>query len=213
MGQFADDLWTTSPAHQKSLNATLQELTEFARFSGLTINAEKTAVLRIGPWKNSEAKFYTLKKLFWSPDFVKNLGIIISPHEPRLIEENYGKLLNKVNRVITQWLFRDLDVMSKITIINLLINTLYIHKFLALPSPPASFFQEYYQKIKHYFWGNKPAKFAYVKLIQDYSKLGLRLVDLQSKDLALKAAIPIRIGKENFDEYKWFYASLPIKDE
>ena len=56
-GQFADDLWTVSPSSQETVNEILQELCKFQKFSGLRINSEKYAVLRIGPHRDTEAKF------------------------------------------------------------------------------------------------------------------------------------------------------------
>ena len=75
-GQFADDLWA-SLKNQESVNAMLKLLEEFYHFSGLRINPEKCSVLRIGPWRNSDAKYYTLKRLFWSPDSIRILGFHI----------------------------------------------------------------------------------------------------------------------------------------
>ena len=56
-GQFADNLWTASPPSQDSLNTLLALMERFKHFAGLRINPEKTAILRIGPFKDSEAIF------------------------------------------------------------------------------------------------------------------------------------------------------------
>ena len=59
-GQFADNLWTTLDASSNNINKMLDELEDFGCFSGLHINPEKCAVLRLGPFKNSDAKYYRL---------------------------------------------------------------------------------------------------------------------------------------------------------
>ena len=214
MGQFADDLWTTSPAKSSSINAMLQELEDFGSFSGLTINVEKTAVLWVRPWRNFEAKFYTLKKLFWSPSAIKILGIMIFSDVETPIKENYYKILEKVNEVIDSWLHKDLDLMGKITIVNSLLNSLATHGLLSLPSAPKRFLDEYRRTIFDFLWNHKPAKIAYHKLIHNYENLGLRLNALATKHLALKASWPHRMNlKEKIsNEYDWFYTTLPIKD-
>ena len=67
MGQFADDLWSTITP--QSINPILDELNKFRSFSGLKTNPEKCTVLRIGVIKDdSDIRYYTLKKLFWSQD-------------------------------------------------------------------------------------------------------------------------------------------------
>ena len=62
-GQFADDLWASLQANEKNLNELLKEIIRFGDYSGLRINAEKSVVLKLG---QSEAKYYTLKRLYWS---------------------------------------------------------------------------------------------------------------------------------------------------
>ena len=66
-GQFANDLWTVTPPSQNNVNSILKELQDYGKFSGLRINSEKSSVPRLGPFKDSDARFYTLKQLYWSP--------------------------------------------------------------------------------------------------------------------------------------------------
>ena len=56
-GQYADDLWSSLIAEQSNLEVTLDELEKFETFSGLKINAGKTAILILSPWRDTEAKF------------------------------------------------------------------------------------------------------------------------------------------------------------
>ena len=50
----------------------------------------------------------------------------------------------------------------------------------------------YRNMIINFLWEGKRPKIRYEMLIQDHSKLGLKLVDLEIKDMALKAAWPVR---------------------
>ena len=151
--QFADDLWTSSKATSSSVNAILKELVSFRDFSGLIINAEKSCILRVGPWHNSDAKFYTMRKLYWSPKAIKILGIYIHNLPEVVWYENFYKLLEKVDKILSSWIHRDLSLMGKIVVINSLINTLFIHKYLALPTPPDDFFKVYKNKVLKFIWG------------------------------------------------------------
>ena len=172
-GQYGDDLWTALIASQENLNEVLQELEMFSHFSGLVINPEKTVVLKLGPFRDTDAKFYTLKKLFWSPAKpIKILGIQIYPDWNVMHYKNYTKTLEKVKDILNSWKNRSLTIIGKITVINTLISTLYIHKFLALPSPSSEFFCEFKRIINEYLWKGK-CRIAYNRLIQDYDNLGL----------------------------------------
>ena len=211
-GQFADDLWTTLFPTKQNLDAVLTELDNFGKFSGLKTNHDKCVVLKIGPWRHTDAKFYTMKKLFWSPKSIRILGIYIHPDWTIMYHNNYIEILDKVQDIIDTWSTRTQTIRGKITVINCLINTLFIHKFLALPSPPEGFFRIFRQMVTKYFWGDKPPKIAYTKLIQDYDRLGLKLVDLRIKDLALKAAWPARWTNRPQEELDWFFQKLPVRD-
>ena len=49
-------------------------------------------------------------------------------------------------------------------------------------------------------------------MVQQTENLGLKLVDLQTNNTALKAAWPIRWHLRNQEELKWFYQYLLITD-
>ena len=212
-GQFADDLWTATKADSKCVNEVLVVLERFRNFAGLKINTDKCAILRIGPWKDSDVKFYTLKKLYWSPGSIRILGVNLHSDPQITFEDNFTELLNKTDDILNRWENRCLLPMEKITVVNSLINTMYIHKFMALPTPPQAFFEAHKRKILKFIWGNRPHKVSYTKVIQKYERLGLKLVDLQLKDAAIKAAWPLRLHGRQYNEISWFYNSLPIKDE
>ena len=212
-GQFADDLWTALIPNENNLNATLQEIQDFGNFSGLHINPDKCAVLRIGPFKHSDAKYYTLKPLFWSPGSIRILGIQVYPDNVVMYHENFLDKLDKVEDIFTSWIHRNLTPFGKIRIVNDLVNTLFMHKFLALPTPPVQFFRLYKHLVQDFLWDGKKVKISYSKLIQDYEKLGLKLVDLELKNIALKAAWPVRWRERKDSELNWLFQHLPIKDK
>ena len=212
-GQFADDLWTVSPADKESINETLQELASFQKFSGLTINPEKCAVIRIGPWWKSEVKYYTLKCLFWAKGPVKILGIWIHPDRETMTKINYKTLLEKAKKVLEAWTYRDMTLYGKVVIVNTLINSLFMHTLSAIPPPDESYFKEYRQSIQKFLWNDKPVRISHERMVQKYEKFGLKLIDIEQKAIAIKATWPVRWLKRETTELRWFYQYLPIKDE
>ena len=212
-GQFADDLWTALVATHDNIDTVLQEIIKFGTFSGLQLNTEKSSVLRIGTFKDSDAKYYTMRKLFWSTGSIKILGINVHPQWEKMHKENYEDELNRVENILCTWKHRTLLPIDKITIINSLIHSLFTHKFMALLTPNKRFFQKYKQMIIEFIWNGKKSTIAYSKLIQDYSRLGLKLVDLESKNVALKAMWPVRWKNRDPKQINWFFHDLPIKNE
>ena len=66
----------------------------------------------------------------------------------------------------------------------------------------------YKKIITNILWGNKPSKIRYDRAIQNYANLGLKWVNLQSKDKALKATLVLKaIIREDHP----LYFHLPIK--
>ena len=82
--QYADDMYLTLEATQENLNEVIDELQRFYDFSGLMVNFDKTVVIKLGPFRDSDAKFYTLKKLHWSEQTDLN-EIITCPHTRMII--------------------------------------------------------------------------------------------------------------------------------
>ena len=111
-----------------------------------------------------------------------------------------------------KWRHRHLSIMGKITIVNSLVNTLFIHKFMSLPTPPLEFFTTYKRKVMEFIWDGKIPKISYIKLVQDYTKLGLKLTDLETKNKALKASWPIRWLNRTHEQIDWIFNTLAIKD-
>ena len=209
-GQFADDLWASLVAKEKAVNAMLQVLERYSKFAGLKINSEKCAVLRIGPWKNSEARFYTMKKLFWSPKSVTILGFKICPNYETMIKENLIDKLDTVEQILNSWKSRGLTLIGKITVINHRVNTLFIHKLVALLVYEDEFYKEYKRKILDFLWGSGVARISYEKLVQEYERGGLKLVDLRTKEIALKCAWVIKNKQKDMN---WFYNNFTVKDD
>ena len=190
-GQFANDLWSTLKAKEATVNAMLDELENFRKFSGLQINPQKSMILRLGPFKDSDAKFYTKKKLFWSPKPIKILGIYLFPEKQVIYRENFQEALHRVKDTLDRWKERNLTLMGKIVVINTLVSTIFIHKLLALPDPLEIFYKEYKQLVLDFIWDSKIPKIKYDRLIQRYENLGIKLIDMEIKNVALKAAWPI----------------------
>ena len=148
--------------------------------------------------------------MFWSDGPVKILGVYISPHPLEAYSYNYIDMLEQVQDICNTWSTRSLNLFGKITVINTLIVPRFIHKFMALPTPHSTFFNAYKTMILDFLWNHKPHRIVYNKLVQGYDRMGLKLVDLQTKNTALKAAWPSR-WSDRIDT-KWFYTHLPIKD-
>ena len=76
--QYANNLWLTLQPDIAVIQETLRELRKFTKFSGLTINYDKSVTKIIGPVEKADAKLYSLKPLHWSDGPIQLLGVTIN---------------------------------------------------------------------------------------------------------------------------------------
>ena len=136
--------------------------------------------------RHTNAKFYTQKKLFWLKGGIKVLGIEIHADAQVTINVNYMNALERVERVIQSWKHRKLSLLGKIAVINSLMTSQFMYKFMVLPDPDRIFLNFYKRIIVDFLWENKTPLVRYDKLVQSHQQGGLKLPDLEAKNLALK---------------------------
>ena len=211
--QYADDTWLALDPMEENINNALSELAEFSEFSGLTINYEKSMAFILGPLCDTDARFYTMKKFFWPDGPVKILGNWYHPNKQLMYQYNFLNTLQKMEEILACWTNRSLTLVGRITLVNTLIASLLVYKFMSLPTPPKEFFIKYKVMILKFIWNSKPAQIKYNKLVQDYEKGGLKLVDIETKNHSLQAAWITKWHKvDKLDKLDWLYVNLPVKD-
>ena len=95
LSQYADDPLFFLDGTSKSLNETLNVLSEFSNFSGLKVNFDKTHAVWIGLKKYSTASIKTRWKLSWGKINFKLLGIMFNVNLDQIQTINYTDKLQK----------------------------------------------------------------------------------------------------------------------
>lgn len=202
LGQYVDDLWNVIKYELSSFQELLFEYAEFEAFTGLSINYDKTEILRIGSLNKSKAKFYSTLPLKWSDGFIKVLGLHIHSEPEVMIKKNFDGILNKVQNICNMWINRALTPVGKIQVINSLCNSQFVYKLQCLPSPPQDFFDKYEKIVKTFVWNGRKSKIAYKRIVSSYKGGGLQLRDLRWVDKSLKLA---KFHKLKESEHFWSY--------
>ena len=113
--------------------------------------------------------------------------------------------------MVERWRYRSLTPVGKIQIINSLIASQTIYKLTCLPLPSLEFFEQYKRIICDFlWWKDNSSTVGYDRVIQDYADGGLKLVDLPSRDKALKSAWVEKILNDPSPNLVWYYV-LPIQ--
>lgn len=212
LGMFADDLWSVIHGTQETLRHFLTQLNSF-QISGLSLNYNKTQIMRIGSLRNANAAFYTQKPLHWvdpaSPDGIKVLGIKLGNSDA--LKSNFDNLTDKIDQIIAIWKRRALSIPGKIAVINALLVSTLVYKTLMLPLPDPTICEIIKKKILNFLWDDKPPRIRYTKAILSKIDGGLALVDLGTRNEALKASWIPRIIKNDQSSFaKLMYYNLPV---
>ena len=107
---------------------------------------------------------------------------MIHPNLNNIQELTFSPLFQKTRERITMWRYRTITPIGKVQVINSLVSLQFVYKFMCLPSPSSKFFSEYKEIISLLFWEWGASLIHYNKIIEDYDKGALKLVDLPSKN-------------------------------
>ena len=186
VSQYADDTSLILDATEKSLKTALNIITYYSKFSGLSMNNDKTRVIWLGSMKNSPLKFCQEYNLNWEQGHFTVLGVKFSLNLTEMIEMNYNSKIRDIRNLLVQWSKRTLTPLGKITVIKTLALSKINHLFMALPSPPTYIFKNLQSLFYRFVWNDQRDRIKRKILVKDYREGGLRMVDLVSFDKALK---------------------------
>ena len=201
VSQFADDLWTATKYDKQSYKAQLKEFQEFQMYTGLSINYDKTEILRIGSLRNTQAKFYSTLPIKWSDGPIRILGIMISNQTEYTKKLNYEIAIKKSEGILKTWNNRSLTLFGKTQLINALVMPQFLFRIQCLPSPDKQTLIKYRTMVNQFIWNGKKPKISYEKLILPIDKGGIKLIDLAKKDQSLKISLLLRLLNKQPDNF------------
>ena len=185
LSQYADDTSAFLDGSQQSLNETLSELSHYAEYSGLKVNFDKTQVVWIGRNKYSTETIKTKWKLTWGITHFKLLGIHFDIDLDKVININYNDKISKIETLIKIWNRRYLTPIGKITVVKTLLIPILNHLFMSLPNPPPCTIKSINNLFYSFIWQG-PSKIKQSVLVQEYSRGGLKMININAFIAALK---------------------------
>ena len=165
LSMFADDLNMFMEFNQNSWQATMNTFADFSENTGLVINYKKTTVYRLGSLRNSDAQFYSSRKIQWTNEPIYVLGMHIAHQDLDICKLNLDELLAKATSILDTWHHRKLSFFGKILIVNSLVQSLFMYRMKLLPKLPRKFLKDIKQKILQFIWDKGTPKIRYDILI------------------------------------------------
>ena len=186
LAQFADDLGMILEFNQTGWEETVCEFRDFESCTGMLINYEKSTVYRMGSLRQSNARFYSGKKLQWTNEPIKMLGVYVTEDKQKLIKLNIDPLMSKAQNILKMWSTRGLSLYGKIMIINSLVASLFVHKLAVISTLPKVYAKKLDDLFRGFIWNQRKSRID-LKILKGLKENGgAGLVDIVNKDKSLK---------------------------
>ena len=138
LSQYADDSSLLLDGNEKSLQKSLFILDKFSECAGLRANIDKTEAIWVGSKRSSKEKILPNKNLNWNTTGkFKVLGIKFDLNSEDKTLINFEEKVETIKSLLNTWIYRDLTIMGKITVIKSLALPIIIQSLTVLPNPPS----------------------------------------------------------------------------
>ena len=176
--QYADETCTVFVKDEESVEQLLRLLDEFKSIFGLEINTSKTEAMWLGCWID---KIRTPLNFKWPKDPICALGIYFSYNTEHANKLNFEEKINNLEETLKLTLLGRIDIVKTLGLSKLIYNA------SVLPIP--KHFGKEINKISFIFiWEGKPAKVKRSTIIREKKCSGLKMLDFEVMDKAVKVA-------------------------
>ena len=194
--QMADDT-TVFVEDVQSLRKILEIIECFHLFAGLKLNKSKTEAMWLGSWNECTQSPLGLT---WVKH-VHSLGIFFSYDTDCVVQKNFTDKLKSFTRILDLWSQRDLSLIGKIAILKSLAFSLITYQCCSL-EVPEDFIETVNSYAFKFLWNGKPEKIKRKTIIGDYTKGGLKMLDIKSFTTAQKVMWVRRLIKSKKASWK-----------
>ena len=194
---YADDT-TVFLRDTESISHLLKLLDQFKTVSGLEVNASKTEAMWLGQWKNRRDTPFNIS---WPVDPICALGVFFSYDATKAAKLNFDEKLRSMEKILNIWKNRKLTLIGRINIVKTLALSKLIFNSSNLSSPNY-LSGAVNNMIFNFIWENKPPKIKKATIIGEKNKGGLKMIDFQTMETALKIAWVNRIRQNCHSSWK-----------
>lgn len=186
ISQFADDASLLLDGSQESFEACVFTLLEYAKYSGLAMNFDKTKVVWFGCENPPNITYLPHLPFEWNPKTFTILGVEFTTDLQNITDINIRKKLTEIEKDLNSWSNRDLTPFGKVTVIKTLIISKIVHLLIALPTPSTNIINEINNLFYNFLWDGKPDKMRRSLAKQNILEGGIGMIDVSLFDKALK---------------------------
>ena len=186
LSQFADDTPLFLDGSRESFEVCVHTVLEYAKYSGLAMNFDKTKVVWFGCETPPNIIYLPHLPFEWNPPCFSVLGVDFTITLNNITDNNITKKLFEMQKEINLWSHRDLTPFGKVTVIKTLILSKIVHLLIALPSPSVKLLNEINSMLYNFLWDGKPDKMKRSIAKLSFLQGGISMVDIRLFDKSLK---------------------------
>ena len=206
ISQYADDTSLFLDGTPESFEYCVHSVLEYAKYSGLAMNFDKTKVVWFG-CKDEQNVFLPEMKFEWNPKKFSILGIEFTSDLEEITNKNIENKLIDMQREINNWSRRNLTPFGKVTVIKSIILSKIVHILIALPTPSQNMLKKINNMLFNFLWDGKPDKIKRKTARNKIEKGGIGMIDVESFNKALKLTWIRRLLK---GETKWKSVTISL---
>ena len=170
---FADDT-TCLLRSVASLDVLFKITNNFAKYSGLKLNIEKSLLYFIGPWRVKPLIPYDVTIVTESFNL---LGIELGYNQQKCSEKNFDEKVSKLKTKLNIWSQRGLTLLGKTLIAKSIGVSNLVYSMSCVPSDE-KILSTAQRCVNNFIWSGKPSKIKHTTMIGSYSKGGIKSPDL-----------------------------------
>ena len=186
ISQYADDTSLFLDGSEESFNKCVHLILEYAKFSGLAMNFDKTKVIWFGSPRPPDEVYLPHLNFEWNPPKFDILGVEFTTSLANITDINIEKKIIGIQKEINNWTNRDLTPFGKIVVIKSLLLAKIVHILISLPTPSGKLIRKLNCLFFNFLWDNKPDKIKRSIAMKKLEKGGISMIDLSTFDKSLK---------------------------
>lgn len=202
LSQYADDTTFFLDGSKQSFEYCVSTVLEYAKFSGLNMNFDKTKVINLGESMNNKHIYMPHLPLEWDPDTFTILGIEFNKNLHSLLDLNLNRKMQLMLNIMKSWENRNLTTLGKITVIKTLVISKVTHILMTLPVEQSKTLDQLEKIFLKFIWNGKNDKIKRNTVYKPIPEGGLNMVNIKIFQQALHITWIRRLFNQNPASWK-----------
>ena len=202
ISQYADDTTLFMDGSKESFEYCVHTILEYAKFSGLNMNFDKTQVICLGSLRNKQIHYMPNIPIQWNPQTFTLLGIEFNVELKNIMDNNIRLKMAQMRNIMKNWSKRNLTPLGRITVLKTLVLPQITHLLMTLPPSQTDLISNLEKLFFKFIWKGKPDK---IKRSLAYNKIndgGMNMISIEAFQQALVLTWLRRLFNENKSAWK-----------